>query len=57
MSGCEPRVGEGGLVGGGGRGQGGCKPRIEVIVKMQNAKKKARGGGEGVQLSGVGCQG
>ena len=43
--------------GGGGRGQGRCVRRIEVIVKM---KKKVgggwrgRGGGEGIRLGGRG---
>ena len=43
---CEP-IGE---MGGGGERMGGCKPRIEVIVKMQ--KKKSRGGGWGCPVGG-----
>ena len=35
------RKGGSGSGGGGGGGQGGCEPRIELIVKMQ----KSRGGG------------
>ena len=36
---------------GGGSDQGGCEPRIEVIVKM---KKKSRGSGPGVGGGGWG---
>ena len=35
----------------GGRGQGGCEPRIEVIVKMQKGKSRGSvGGGGGVRV-------
>ena len=58
------KVGGGGpgpVVGGGG-GQGGCEPRIEVIVKMQNKSLGENGRGEWgsgpgpVEEDQVGCE-
>ena len=43
-----------GLIGGGG-GQGGCEPRIELILKMQkNNRDGGRGGGVRVVVNQVG---
>ena len=38
--------------GGGGGGQGGCEPRIEVIVKMKKKLGRCPVGGEGGQGGG-----
>ena len=45
--------GGGGALVGGGRAQGGCEPRIEVLVKMQKIIKS----GGGVVGGGGGCVG